>query len=94
VEAGESPEEAARRELKEETGLSATDWRKIGEHCFSYADRTLHFTLFRCLCRDTGALQPESAHLWAGIDQLHDYPMPEANRALVRMIINNGSLSQ
>lgn len=87
VEAGESPEQAARRELQEETGLSACDWRRLGEHCFSYADRTLHFTLFRCQCRDTNALQTESTHLWVRSDQLNDYPMPEANGTLVQMLI-------
>ncbi len=86
MEAGESPEQAARRELQEETGLSASDWRQLEEHRFSYADRALHFTLFSCLCRDTDALQPESAHLWARCDQLNEYPMPEANRALVQML--------
>ncbi len=32
VERGETPEEAARRELHEETGVAATDWRYLGRY--------------------------------------------------------------
>jgi len=93
VEAGEQAQQAAIRELNEETGLSASDWRSIGESRFAYPDRVLHFVLFTCVCEHIAGLQTEAPHVWARVDTLPDYPMPEANAALIDMLIaakNNG----
>jgi len=74
------------RELSEETGLCGSHWQQLGEQRFSYPDRTLHFTLFSCLCKHTDSLQAESPHIWTAPDQLETYPMPEANRSLIPML--------
>jgi 8-oxo-dGTP pyrophosphatase MutT (NUDIX family) len=55
IEDGETPDEAARRELKEEAGWSASDMRKMGEiigldslvHCFVADIERLHIPLPR-----------------------------------------------
>jgi len=88
VEAGEKAEAAAMRELKEETGLDGIQWRLLGTHCFDYPDRQLHFLLFSCLCENLEELNCESPHTWAEPGDLNDYPMPDANRALVSILSN------
>jgi 8-oxo-dGTP diphosphatase len=84
---GEQAQQTAIRELKEETGLSATDWRSVGESSFAYPDRLLCFFLFTCVCGNLTLLQTETPHVWTSIDALADYPMPEANTDIINMIM-------
>jgi len=86
VEAGEQPQAAAMRELKEETGLNATEWQRLCNQSFEYPDRRLHFELFSCVCNDLSPLDTESPHVWTSIDTLTDYPMPDANDAFIAAI--------
>jgi len=91
VEAGESPQAAAVRELKEETGLDATAWQSICNQSFEYPDRLLHFELFSCVCLDLSSLDTESVHVWSAIDTLTDYPMPAANDPFIKALQTRGS---
>ena len=86
IEVGETPKLAAVRELEEETGLEGKEWKFLGDSTFEYPDRLLHFLLFRCRCENLASLDCESPHLWVEPDQLSDYPMPEANLALIQML--------
>ncbi|HKI61627.1 MAG TPA: NUDIX domain-containing protein [Mariprofundaceae bacterium] len=84
--ARETPLQTAVRELEEETGLSGTSWRQLGESTYEYPDRTLHFHLFACLCADISTLHCESEHRWAHLQDMHRYPMPDANAGLIPML--------
>jgi len=86
VEQGELAKAAAIRELKEETGLTGSDWQHLGAHCFTYPDRLLHFQLFSCVCDPLQNLSYESEHAWIGMDALEHYPMPAANSTLLPML--------
>jgi mutator protein MutT len=86
VETNENNQEAATRELQEETGLSGNQWQKLGEINYSYPDRSLKLVLFSCLCPDTSELQTEAEYIWIHSDKLNDYPMPEANAGLMPML--------
>ncbi len=86
VEAGETPLNAAVRELKEETGLSGTLWCHLGKGSHTYPDRTLNFLFFVCYCPDISELSSESTHTWSRLDELEKFPMPEANTELVPML--------
>jgi len=57
LEAGESPLEAAKRELEEETGYRAGEWRYLGGFSVApgYSDEVLHFFL-------AGRLEHAEAH--------------------------------
>lgn len=86
VEEGETPLDAAVRELREETGLSGKLWRHLGKTSHSYDDRTLHFLFFVCICPDISGLTSDSQYDWANLNQLDDYSMPEANTKLLPML--------
>jgi len=75
------------RELKEETGLTATDWQRIGESSFAYPDRLLHFFIFSCVCNNLALLKAETPHTWSSIDGLENYTMPEANTEIIPMVL-------
>jgi len=86
VEAEETAESAARRELKEETGLEGESWKLLGTHSFDYPDRQLHFLLFGCICENTEPISCESPHTWAETNKLHEFPMPDANKDLIQLL--------
>jgi 8-oxo-dGTP pyrophosphatase MutT (NUDIX family) len=75
------------RELREETGLTGSDWQYLGQHSFAYPDRLLHFHLFRCLCEPVATtLACESPHAWVKHSRLSAYPMPDANQAFIALL--------
>ncbi|WP_028318997.1 A/G-specific adenine glycosylase [Desulfobulbus elongatus] len=86
LEAGESPEQAARREIKEETG-----WDVDG--LIPLATVTHHYTRYRVTLHGflttLPATAPEpvltaaSRHAWVPLAQLRDYPFPAGHRQLV-----------
>ena len=76
VEAGETPERAAVREVMEETGLVARVTAPLGVHLFPYKQRVRHVTYFRMeVTGETGAWR---AH--CGVDALLLTPTEAAAR--------------
>ncbi len=90
AEHGETSLQAAVRELREETGLNGKLWRLVGRHTHTYHDTTLHFHLFFCRVSATKStkLNAESAYTWCPIRSLSRQTMPEANQALVAMLVD------
>lgn len=76
LEAGEQPETSARRELQEETGLSALDWRPLGQILSSpgFCDEKLH--LFLATSLSHGEASPDENEFiemhWVPLDQAVD----------------------
>lgn len=86
VEGGEMPLDAAVRELKEETGLSGKLWRHIVKSKHTYEDHKLNFLIFGCIAKSMATLDCSEKHQWVSVDELADYPMPEANGKFLRYI--------
>jgi len=92
IKASETPLDAAVRELKEETGVKGRLWRHIGKHNHTYDDRQLAFYFFFCRTpkdmHKKTTLNTESEYIWQSIQQLTDLDMPQANQALINMLID------
>ena len=82
VEAGEEPQQAALRELHEETGLHADSAEPLNVFHYAYVDRDLRLHAF--LVRDASG-EP-SGWEWVEARDLEALPMPEANRAILRAL--------
>lgn len=86
VEDDETAEQAAMRELREETGLSGQGWQPLGEITHAYEDRRLTIHFFVCACEDVSMLDAESECVWTPLAELGRLPMPEANAKLLPML--------
>jgi 8-oxo-dGTP diphosphatase len=87
IEDGETPEQAARRELAEETGLTASALEPLTTAVFDYPDRLLRFHAFVA----TGLVgEPDvdggRAWGWRTLDELTRVEMPPANVPIVRAL--------
>jgi peptide-methionine (S)-S-oxide reductase len=86
VEEGETAQQAAVRELREETGLAGQCWQFLGKRTHCYDDRRLEIGFFTCVCVDSSKLNTESEGAWKRLAELGSLPMPQANEKLVSML--------
>ncbi len=87
LEARESPADAARRELEEETGLRAEALEPLVVTVFDYPDRKVRLHAF--LVREPyGEVVAAGGREWAWVDReaLESLPMPEANGPILRAL--------
>jgi len=87
IEEGEEPAAAALRELREETGLSASSAEPLLIFVHDYPDRRLRFHAF--VVEDAVgdvAIDGDRAFSWVAPSSLAELAMPEANRAILRAL--------
>ncbi len=93
IELGETMEEAMKREVMEETGLTVYDTRMIGinESIFhpTFRERK-HFVFINFICRtrDTVVrLNDESeSYVWADLQEIEQYDLQEFTKALLLLL--------
>jgi 8-oxo-dGTP diphosphatase len=85
VEPGESPEAAARRECREETGVAVIteELYLIERVTYDHAMVELHF--FRCRCAGPPAI-PTSPYRWVPRQTLEQYDFPAGNQRLLNQL--------
>ncbi len=89
VESGETPEQAAVRECREETGLLVAVVSLYDRVLYSYphGDVELHFFA----CRPTAAHQTPAARFrWVPAEELARYEFPAANAELIKRLAAGG----
>lgn len=88
IEAGETPEWALRRELKEELGIDPTDFSPLAFASEALGERHLLMLLYACR-RWEGT--PEALHAsalrWVVPHELYDLALPPADRPLIASIV-------
>ena len=80
---GETPAEAARRELHEETGLTCESWEPLVVVAHEAADRRLRLHAF--LAREPRE-EPRAGWSWLTPEQLRALPLPGPNVAVLRAL--------
>ena len=87
VEAGEEPKAAALRELKEETGLAASDAEPLLVFVHDYPDRRLRLHAFLVTGAE-GQVATDRGRPWSWVAPaaLDELAMPDANRAILRAL--------
>jgi ADP-ribose pyrophosphatase len=77
IEAGETPDAAARRELLEETGYTSDDWRRLESFTVdgNYGVCTAHLFLAQGACRSTAA----GGHGHADLEEIEVLTLPLAD---------------
>lgn len=86
---GEAPEEALRRELAEELGVTVSIREKITEIRHAITRFRLHLHAFRCALNPPNQsirLRAATEGLWVPVDALDRYAFPSANRRLIRLL--------
>ena len=89
VEAGESDEQALRRELQEELEIEV----EVGEHfagrVHSYPDFNVDFHVYRCQI-ESGSLKKIAVHdfKWVPIEELDSFDFPPADQPTVSRLID------
>ena len=86
VEPGESPEAAARRELSEETGLTAPRLERVGTVHHAYTHFSVDLHLFRGRLRGRPSPRPGSAARWLTGPEFARRPRPAATIKAVRLL--------
>jgi A/G-specific adenine glycosylase len=84
IEAGESPEAAARRELREETGAVAGPLRAAGVVRHGYSHLTVELHVFEAAVRRPPS--PRADRRWATFGEIGKLPLPRATEKIVRLL--------
>ncbi|AOA57860.1 NUDIX domain-containing protein [Acinetobacter larvae] len=86
VEAGESAEQACRREILEETGLDIRQWHPITSIQHRYDDLSLELDFFSAYCPREQLTQRRGAWQWYNREQLLHLKFPKANQRIVQQL--------
>ena len=85
VEQGESPQEAAVRECREETGIAVEVTGKYPEHVHSYEHGQVHLHFFSCT--SSGPMNsPRAPFRWVPRSELGRYRFPDGNKQLLKLL--------
>ena len=85
VEAGESLEEAARRECREETGIDVQVLTKYLTHQQTYDFGSVELHFFQCKPREKN-FTPRPPYCWVNLEKLDTLKFPTGNQPLLALL--------
>jgi 8-oxo-dGTP diphosphatase len=86
VEAGETPEQACRREVLEEVGIDIQDWHAFDCIQFEYDDVIVNLHLFHAVVSNHLLADIHSPWAWFKRAELQDLNFPKANQAILKRL--------
>lgn len=86
VEAGETPEQACRREVLEEVGIDIQDWHAFDCIQFEYDDVIVNLHLFHATVSKHLLADIHSPWAWFKRAELQDLNFPKANQAILKRL--------
>ncbi len=87
IEKGETPQEALKRELKEELDIDITSSRHFMNVQHFYTQFRVKLHVFHCLSRSYP--QAHALRKWLPINKLNEYPMPSGSAKIVARLQKN-----
>jgi 8-oxo-dGTP diphosphatase len=91
VQAGETPEAAAVRECREETGLKVVPRGRYPTVQYAYAHATLELHFIACQLAEHVAPAPRPPFLWLPRAELATCRFPPANQAVLELLRDSGT---
>ena len=92
IEAEETPEEALIRELQEEIGVVALDFRKIGRYRHARYEPAILLEIFLVTHFEGKAQGLEGQQLqWVAVDQLDSFNLLESNKQIIAFLKASGN---
>jgi mutator protein MutT len=88
IEATETPEMAAVRECREETGLLAEPWSRYPEHVQSYDHDRVRLYFIACRLAPGANVTPNLPFCWVSRKELGSLPFPQGNRMLIELLLS------
>ncbi len=89
IDTGETPQEALKRELREELGIDAHVGDLLWQETFPYPEKTVHIQFFKCNLSDP--LTPIQAiqvadFRWVFYEELSEFNFPPADAAFIKYL--------
>ena len=84
IEAGETPAEAARREVREELAADLAELDPLVRVIHTYPERTVELHAF--VGTLAGPPRPEGPHAWVAVDDLDQAGLPEGNAPITEAL--------
>lgn len=82
----ERPEDACRREIKEEVGVEISDWLPWDYMQHEYDDVIVQLHFFYTYIDDTLRSQIQSPWFWCERERLSEFKFPKANQAVIKRL--------
>ena len=88
LEAGETPQECLRRELREELEIDITVGSFVAESYFEYESGSIHLLAYQAAWESGElTLNVHDAYAWVSADQLLDYTYPPADVPVLQELV-------
>jgi len=88
IDAGETPEQALKREIKEELGIDIAVKEFFAENVYQYSDATIKIQTFRCRMLK-GEIQKLEINdfKWLTLDEMKEYDITEADLLMIEKLM-------